>query len=91
MKTSNQILVLFSQNYQKWLKLSTQQGLEYQKQLSAEQTKWVLDVFNRESHCQSYQSDVTGRLTLPSGQTISYRLVRIRDGAGLLTIVEIQP
>lgn len=89
MKNYAEILEAFSQDYQKWLKLTTPRGIQYQKSLSAKQTKWFLDVFNRQTRSQTYQTDVWGTLTLSSGKTIAYRLTRIRHGAGLLNIEEI--
>lgn len=88
MKNYAEILEAFSQNYDRWLKLSTSRGIQYQKQLTAKQTKWFLDVFNRQTSPDVYHTDVWGTLTLSSGKMIAYRLTRIRHGAGLLNIEE---
>ncbi len=83
--TSLEIVGLFAKNYQTWLKLSSKTGFFYEKQLTAKQTKWFFDTHNREKNFPAYETQVSGDLEIDS-KPVFFRLTRIRDGDGILTI-----
>lgn len=88
---SSELLESFCQNYQQWLKLSTGNGIQYQRKLSAKQTKYFLDLYCREHRMPGNETEVNGFLIFSSGTRIAYQIKRIRHGAGLLTVEEMQP
>lgn len=84
---SSELLEHFAKNYKDWLKLSTRDGIQYQRKLTAKQTKYFMDLYRRE-HRLPEDTQINGELTLCSGIRINYNIIRIRDGAGLITIEE---
>ncbi|MFB2833491.1 hypothetical protein [Floridanema evergladense] len=82
---STEIIQLFAKNYSVWLKQSQGDRLYYQKTLTANQTKWFLDTYNRERNLSVYQTDVSGEIEINS-KPCYYHLIRFRDGMSIFRV-----